>query len=1093
MRFLIALVYLLIVYGSLFPFNFSLTEFYQQYPNLLNIKIFSRGDVVANILLYIPLGLLYSLELNLKENKLNAKVGVSTLVGIFIFSLILQVIQIGLPSRDQNILDAVFNMVGFFVGAYISRYLYIPNKLLFPRLSYLPYAIALTYILSELSPFIPTLDYQQIKNSFKFILVAPTLSALNDLTYTFIMWILVIRLLMFEQKRTPFKVLLPLWLFMITAKVFIYNNHLGYIDFFAPFMAMVFASVVNLNQNSITKSIFFFSVFTFTISSLLSVEILNDPIDSFIPFYSYLNGNLYVGIQGIIFNLFFFGALLWLSLELSWSMKKTAISLAILVFFIELIQFFLPTRVTDFADAIFVFLIYIIMRNFGDYLATVEGKFQGDENYLTENKREIKTIWFTPWQKLSLYFITAFIAFCLLVTTVLNLPGVPYNVTELFKNNGSLLDLLFFFVFLHGIGAASYFIQMKTSRYVTLEFAKVAGLHLLTLTILFIVLSGAVTTESIQDIVGASKLKQFVYANQASEGALMMYIKVFGLSSVASTAEFIDFLVRFSALFGLVQIPLTFWLVCLNKETGLKCWISQAIVSSLLLILFFQIVFTYAITDNITELITSPLALVFTMLFLTFSIALAIKLTLKGKLWLFLLLTITTSVLTWPLTGIIFEQSIVKYGYTFTALDFLIGIGREHHLPAETLAFRWVGLVLFFQWVMALGAFVANKITILVVEPKSFRSHIKLLLILIGVIIIFYLGNRLFGSAMHWQTINQYYFSEDIIDFREDTSKAEIIKTSSIGGIYLNEQPMESLASAMQKARDFDVIRISPGFYKQAGELIANNVRIIAEPGATVYGAAQGGKGALVIKGDNTYIEGLECHSIYVPDNNGVCVRLEGKGITLNNVYFHHAQGGLLGSRKGGDIHINNSRFEHLGDGAFYHGIYTLEETRLYINNSLFLNNRNGGHEIKSRSYHTEITNSVIASSQSRDSRLIDAPNGGVLIIKNNILIEGPFSENHDLLSWGVEGVVHAKAHIIIQDNLIISDKTTARLISYKRKPNNVNIVDNIVVGDITGLSEEDNIFFEKRSDLSIAPAPYIPSPQKISSSLSKGSSFLTD
>ena len=53
-----------------------------------------------------------------------------------------------------------------------------------------------------------------------------------------------------------------------------------------------------------------------------------------------------------------------------------------------------------------------------------------------------------------------------------------------------------------------------------------------------------------------------------------------------------------------------------------------------------------------------------------------------------------------------------------------------------------------------------------------------------------------------------------------------------------------------------------------------------------------------------------------------------------------------------------------------------------------------------------------------------------------------------------------------------------------------MNIVDNIVVGDITGLSEEDNIFFEKRSDLSIAPAPYIPSPQKISSSLSKGSFF---
>jgi hypothetical protein len=333
---------------------------------------------------------------------------------------------------------------------------------------------------------------------------------------------------------------------------------------------------------------------------------------------------------------------------------------------------------------------------------------------------------------------------------------------------------------------------------------------------------------------------------------------------------------------------------------------------------------------------------------------------------------------------------------------------------------------------------------------------------------------------MHWQTINQYYFSKDSFDFSEDTSKAKITQVSTSGSIYLNGRQMEDLASAMKMAKDSDVIHISSGLYKQAGILMADNVRIIAELGAAVYGATKAGKGALVIKGDNTYIEGLECHSIYVPDNNGVCIRLEGKGITLDNVYFHHAQGGLLGSPKGGDISINNSRFEHLGDGTFYHGIYTLKETRLYINNSYFLNNRNGGHEIKSRSFHTEITNSVIASSQSRDSRLIDVPNGGSLIIKNNVLVEGPFSENHDLLSWGVEGIIHPKERVLIQDNLIISDKKSAQLISFKRKPNSLNILDNIVIGDITALPKEGNIFFDKRSELSILPAPFIPTLEKI-------------
>jgi VanZ family protein len=348
MRFLIVLVYLLIVYGSLFPFNFSLTEFYQQYPNLLKAGIFSRGDVVANILLFIPLGLLYSLDFNLKENKLDAEIGMSAIVSVFIFSLMLQILQIALPTRDQNILDTLFNMTGYLVGIYTSRYLHIPKKHLFPKLSYLPSAIALAFILSELSPFIPTLDYQEIKDSFKFILIPPSASILTELVYIFIMWVLVIRLFMFKQNRAPIKILLALWLFMIAAKVFIYNNHLGYVDFFAPILAIIFAFLVDLNKVSISRGVLFFAVITFTLSSVSTLGTFNPEVYSFIPFHSYMSGSLYYGIQGVIFNIFFFSAILWLGLELGWSMKKTAIMLSVLVFFIEFIQLFMPSRITEY-------------------------------------------------------------------------------------------------------------------------------------------------------------------------------------------------------------------------------------------------------------------------------------------------------------------------------------------------------------------------------------------------------------------------------------------------------------------------------------------------------------------------------------------------------------------------------------------------------------------------------------------------------------------------------------------------------------------------------------------------------------------------
>ena len=168
-------------------------------------------------------------------------------------------------------------------------------------------------------------------------------------------------------------------------------------------------------------------------------------------------------------------------------------------------------------------------------------------------------------------------------------------------------------------------------------------------------------------------------------------------------------------------------------------------------------------------------------------------------------------------------------------------------------------------------------------------------------------------------------------------------------------------------------------------------------------------------------------------------------------------------------------RFEYLGHGSFFHGVYSLEKTRLIISRSIFLNNQNGGHEIKSRSYFTKITDSVIASGESIDSRLIDIANGGEVILRNNVLVEGSNSENNDLLSWGVEDLAHQNNSLTIVNNLLISDKLSAKLMSSKHLPNKVAIFDNIVVGNIHGVPRRNNDFFHSREELGIKPAPFIP------------------
>ena len=293
--------------------------------------------------------------------------------------------------------------------------------------------------------------------------------------------------------------------------------------------------------------------------------------------------------------------------------------------------------------------------------------------------------------------------------------------------------------------------------------------------------------------------------------------------------------------------------------------------------------------------------------------------------------------------------------------------------------------------------------------------------------------------------------------------------------IRIGARTFTSLKEALANARDYDDVLIGPGSYQEAGIVKANWVRIIGAPGVKVHGKAARGKGAFVVQGDHTTIENIECFDVMVSDNNGVCVRLEGRNLTLRNVYFHHSQGGLLTGRDAGTVTIENSRFEHMGRGAFFHGVY-VGGGKLLISKSSFLATRNQGHEITSRAETTIIEDCVIASMDAEDSRLIDLPNGGVAVIRRSVLLEGPNSVNYDLLSFGVEGISYDRNSLELDGNIIVVD--------LPRRANLVTIADglpdpvlhnNVVIGDIAFDWPGLNLFLKSREEAGLAPYPALP------------------
>ncbi len=239
--------------------------------------------------------------------------------------------------------------------------------------------------------------------------------------------------------------------------------------------------------------------------------------------------------------------------------------------------------------------------------------------------------------------------------------------------------------------------------------------------------------------------------------------------------------------------------------------------------------------------------------------------------------------------------------------------------------------------------------------------------------------------------------------------------------ILVDGRVFDTLSDAIKDLRPSSALMIGPGIYKEA--LILNQPGVVISGyGAELYGVAARQKGAFLVQKD-AVIHGMTISGIRVPDNNGACFRVEKQdtSLSLKNIVCRHSQTGILSGPETGTVLIEDSLFERLGEGVFAHGIY-IDSKNLVIRNSRFLATQNEGHEIKTRSARTVIEGSIVASLDAKDSRLIDAPNGGVVEIRDSILQMGPNSANADLISFGVEDKDQKRhnVHSMLLDNVTI-------------------------------------------------------------------------
>ena len=240
------------------------------------------------------------------------------------------------------------------------------------------------------------------------------------------------------------------------------------------------------------------------------------------------------------------------------------------------------------------------------------------------------------------------------------------------------------------------------------------------------------------------------------------------------------------------------------------------------------------------------------------------------------------------------------------------------------------------------------------------------------------------------------------------------------------DKGLKAPSEAARVAQDGDKVLIDSGEYHDCAVWARNHLVIQGLGKVVLSDKTCQGKAIFVIAGADVTVRNLVFRHARVPDGNGAGIRIEGRDLTVEASQFIDNEDGILG----GDnvvsrIVIRNSKFVANGkcEEACAHGIYVGRVALLHIEGSEFRRQKQG-HHIKSRALRTEVIgNHIEDGPEGTASYLVELPNGGSLILRNNTMEKGPNSENHSCaVSLGAEGVRQPTDEILVEHNKFRND-----------------------------------------------------------------------
>lgn len=363
-----AIIVVVVLYGSLYPFTF-----YQPEGGVGPLKHLvrnwaetpGRGDFIANIFLYLPLGFFGSLAVAGIGRTLPRILFVTLAGGLL--STTMELAQYYIAERVSAADDVYANLIGTVLGAVVGNlaggdFPWAPfREIAANRVPCLLLGLWLAY---RLYPYVPVIDLHKYWDALKPAVLHPRPAGYDLFRYTTI-WLTVGSLIESVGGRRRGWLLIPLFIAaVLVAKVVIIGKTLSAAEIGGAAIAL---AVWLLLAFSVSMRIRVAAT-----ALLFAAYIVAERLEPFqfgaygrafgwIPFRSFLYGSVEVNITSFLEKAFLYGALIWLLDKCGLRSALSTILVAMLLFATSWAETHLPGRSAEITDPLMALLIGIII------------------------------------------------------------------------------------------------------------------------------------------------------------------------------------------------------------------------------------------------------------------------------------------------------------------------------------------------------------------------------------------------------------------------------------------------------------------------------------------------------------------------------------------------------------------------------------------------------------------------------------------------------------------------------------------------------------------------------------------------------------